>query len=477
MRACFLALLAAAGCGRTAEIVPDAGGAADFAGATRDLGTPVDLASGPPMISHLLDGKGLLLAGVTRDDHAVYYHPQGYVAAIPLGGGAPATVAKSAIAIVSGTVVFAWANYNGQAETGTLFVWTAAAGAHQLASGSNFRAFAATGDGSAVLYLANYSAQAHTADLLVSRSDGTGTRVVFPKIETGGSCPPIVAAARERFVLAHCTPGGQIAAVDEIDRQGNVRPLLKNAIDFATVDGVGDLALAIDSAGFARAFPIGGAPGPFVDQNAIWAALSSDGAFALLQSANGRLRRTRVVNSMPVTMVPNGVVGVWGTSSDVSAALFYRNYSQGMHFSTDMWLASSDGEAVQLLQQSTGCIFGDTFTGDGRHALYLADCTPDVGALYGAPVGGGPQAKLASATWIVWAADGDRVVYNDGYTETGGANGRGDLYFGPASGGARTLVASQAEVDFFLARDRRRVVYSLQSQPGAEGLYVAALPP
>src|SRR5207249_1821515 len=93
------------------------------------------------------------------------------------------------------------------------------------------------------------------------------------------------------------------------------------------------------------------------------------------------------------------------------------------------------------------------------------------------PVTGGMPTVHAKNVWNSYAtAKPTGIVYNDNWKKSA-PNGRADLRAIPdTSGTPATLIATQAEADFFLSHDKTKVVYAWLSSLGMEGVYVATLP-
>jgi hypothetical protein len=71
---------------------------------------------------------------------------------------------------------------------------------------------------------------------------------------------------------------------------------------------------------------------------------------------------------------------------------------------------------------------------------------------------------------------GTTLVYSDNYTIVGDYRGRADLYVVDyTKPGSPTLVASQAEVDYYVNPSRTKLVYSIVGTSDT-GIYVYDLP-
>jgi hypothetical protein len=84
--------------------------------------------------------------------------------------------------------------------------------------------------------------------------------------------------------------------------------------------------------------------------------------------------------------------------------------------------------------------------------------------------------SLGALVWLNYATFGTQVAYNDNYVTVMNKNGRADLRVADVTAPAKaTLLAPQADVDFFLTPDRRQIFYT-DTNTGFEGLYLTPVP-
>ena len=443
-----------------------------------DLAMPPDLAPPPLVKTRFLDGTNLMLAGVTADDWVAYYNGNfgNALNVAPIGGGAPQPIAKNAFAAISGRVIFAFANYDAMTYSAELYAWSSTSnGAQLISSKSSYLAYAATRDGKSILYLDNYDPMNARADVVIASLDKSFSRTVFAQVDTR-MCPPGAVGAGDRFVVAHCPAGMTTAGVDTVDEGGNVTSLQPKAFDYVTIDAAGDRVLFVDALGTAIVADPDGKNAAKFGGNISYCFLSVDGAGADCQTFNGGIVKGLPASGQTVPFVNQGVAGMWGASPNADAALYYTQFDM-MTGHADFRLASAAG-ARTLLADATGCTYGDLFTVDGLHALFLADCNQSyVGKLNAADTLVDQTKAISTSTWVAWGAHDPLVAYNDNYAQAGLGNGRADLLVADlSSSDPPRTVEKAAEVDFFLTRDRARAVYSFQAVAGAEGLYVVTLP-
>lgn len=93
------------------------------------------------------------------------------------------------------------------------------------------------------------------------------------------------------------------------------------------------------------------------------------------------------------------------------------------------------------------------------------------------PVAGGSNVILGSATWQDFSATAGKVVWNDNHV-TVGSSGRATLRARDLSSAteATTTLAVSADRSFALDDAKTRVVYTMSTGTGSDGLWVAAVP-
>ncbi len=128
---------------------------------------------------------------------------------------------------------------------------------------------------------------------------------------------------------------------------------------------------------------------------------------------------------------------------------------------------------------AAGFAYGDAFSADSQFALGFDMVDMDgTGTLVAISVGGGTVSTFTPRVWVVMSGAGHKVLFNDNF-QTIMNHQLADLKVGDASaGGNGTLIATNAEVDFFMSTDRSKVVFSVQRETDTSknGVYAATVP-
>jgi hypothetical protein len=504
------AAVAAAGCG--------SGTTANDMG--MDLGGIHDLSIPPGdmvMVQNVLTGTQLTpgrfaIIDVTTDDDIVYADSTGNISSVPIAGGASVSIGTSdAQPFVRGKVVFFNNNTDQTSLVSDLSIWTKANGAQQLATATsltwaNFQyahtyppIFAASDDGQYVMFLDNASSDGFLADLVVGKTDGSSRTTIVTQATTGydgGPCVPRFtwAQAAGRFTAVYCTAAGDAAAgtknVIVIDPTAPVAapaPLSTN-VNFISVRGGGALAI-VESGG-----ALDSAPLPFltgtsvitsVDTGVGDAEMIPGGTGVAYIDNNGGLHRATTPGTPTLTSLAGAgaAIAFVTLSPDGKYAMTYANVdSQGQL--TDLLVNSTEtpGAPVSLIGTTTaagGFAYGDAFTADSTYALGFDQVDQDgTGTLMAVAVGGGTPTTYTTRVWVVLSGTGHKILFNDNYNVVMNHQ-LSDLKVGDAAAsGQGTLIATNAEVDFFMSTDRSKVVFSVQRETDTakNGVYAATVP-
>jgi Tol biopolymer transport system component len=206
----------------------------------------------------------------------------------------------------------------------------------------------------------------------------------------------------------------------------------------------------------------------------------ADGESAIYGASLNELRRSPVGSPLPMTLVGNGVGGLYGVSPDESFVLFYGSMD-ATHLVSDMYLSSAltPTTPVTLSAEATAGVRGDAFTSDGSHVLYFTDIEPttQTGTLNAFALASQAPKVLAGDVSQTWAATGSKIVFNDHYAWTG-RRVHADVRTVDAAGNTEPeLIVAQADSEVFLSPARDKIVYtwSLDDGPRA-GIYVVDIP-
>jgi hypothetical protein len=464
----------------------DAGGSADAsardAGPEASVNTFADAA--PPDGGKLASGDSLSVREITSDGYVVYSDDAaGMLYAVPLAGGASVAIASlgSKFWVTGvGTVVFAWSGV-GASNVGTLHVWSSSAGSHVLSTASLGLAATSSSDGSQVLYLDNVDAAAQTGDVVLANADGSGpTRLLLAQQLTG--CVPQLGFAGSFVLASHCDVprnAGPSSIISSFPSPGWARiDLASAAANLWSVDAQASRVLVSTGSGV-EAVPIGGGSPVMVDPAGFLGELINGGLTAIYSTTAHALRRSPLVDPLPVTLVPT-FGGFYGISPDETSVLFFQDFGTS---GAGVYLASATQPStpVTLWPQLTAALVGDPFTADSRFALYATGVDPQsgVGTLTAASVEGGAPGVLGTDAWSDWSATGTSVVFVDNYVSTGGLRfGRADIEWMDLSQTAKpTRVVAGADAVMALSPARDLVVYSWSAQPGENaGIFAVRLP-
>jgi hypothetical protein len=445
-----------------------------------------DAAVTPPVGSQLVESGTLTLRGVTSDGWAVYTDDDTLVLhAVPIAGGAARDIVQLddsfALSIWS-DVVFVWPTKN-DAGMGPLTVWTAQSGPHAVSQASLAPFVAASANGDTVIYLDGVDPSGQTGNVVTAANDGSGMDVLLTSVQQlqSSACQALMGFAGAYAIVAHCDSGTQGTTISSFALSGSTRAdLATNAVDYWSTDPNGTMVVTGTDAG-SVVVPIGGGTPAIIDPSGTGGSVIGNGQAVVYGTKSGALRRSPVSDPAPMTLVQSGFGGLYALSPDENWLLYYTSLNSQQYVS-DLYLASASapGSPTTLSSSETARVFGDAYTLDSSHAMYFTDIEPslNVGTLHAMALdGSGQQLVLGQLAWLSMAGQGDRVVFNDGFTLNGG-RGRADIRVVDFSkGNAASLIVSQADSEIEMSPARDAVVYTWSLDGGARaGLYVAAIP-
>ncbi|MET0594184.1 MAG: hypothetical protein ABW133_15895 [Polyangiaceae bacterium] len=477
-------------------------------GPVSDGGRPLPEGSVAPNGTMLAPGI-LSLVGITVDNYAVYVDEvNATLNVVPLTGGTPSTIgsANNRVMIV-GSAVLTW---TGTATVAPLSVWTAANGVKPLstASYSNSGSVAVSPDGTQILFFDDVDDDHNLGNLSIARTDGSAKTLLATSVALRSStCLPMLSfggntAAAAAFCWATSPDGGTNEAGAPVDAQTEVgspeagpsganrsnavvqtysgegwqtttlatgvAPLLSVAPTGASVLVTGPQGLVV--------YPMLGGAGTIIDAEAGYGRFTRDGLNVVYATISGALKRSPIDSPATLVLVPYGFTGVRDVSPDEKWALVYSTIDTREDLS-DLYLTSifEPGAVTTLSQAQTAGLFrSDGFTQDSMFAIYYTDIADGLGTLHYAPVAGGAPTAWANNVWIHYAASFNTVVFNDNYDDV---TGTGDIRVANAGQSFSSIIVSLADLDFYIAGTRDKVVYTWKYQYGdSAGLWVATVP-
>jgi hypothetical protein len=509
------------------DAATDSGGGKD---AVVDTGATLPDGAIPPSGTQIASG-GIILIGVTSDNHAVYETDGGMVNVIPLAGGTPTTIATSNDRVlVSGSVVLFW---TGADPVAPLSVWTAANGAKVIGAMTNASAsrVAVSPDGTRMLYFDGVETTRRSGNLFISGTDGTGQTQLAASValNIAGCAPALAFGGNAAAAAAYClaapppTDGGTTdggtndgaatdgAATDAASSDTGTADTANP--DAPTTDGAspdagpvpmamvqsfrgpswtattlasgvnprvavaptGTTVLVSAPAGL-LAYPIEGGPATTIDPAGGFGMFTNDGTSVLYTTPTNALKRA-TAGSPSLELATTGFAGFRSKSPDEKWVLGYVSVGARADVG-DLYLASTTvpGTPTTLSADLAAGLFGsDGFTADSSHALYYTDIANGVGNFFAVTPAGGTPVALSTNVWLHYAATGAKVVFNDNYNQD---TGTADIRVADtAQTGPATVVVSLAGSDFFMAGTKDKIVYTWNYLAGSmAGLWVTPVP-
>ena len=434
------------------------------------------------------------ISGMTTDGYVVYHTSDGlYVVAAKPAQTPTRITADSAIAVVHGSVVFAYTNVDYQNNTGNLTIWTAAGGVKSVGpSLLSDDMVASSDDGSLVLFTANVTAT--TASLNIAPSNAPEKRqVLVPAMGRGSAttCRPRFGFALRRAISVSCADGSQSAALARYDGPAAGAAGAWVASSIATdvqpawiADARGERVFFVTNS--SRGMITDAKGSTLVDNGVTWATFADDGN-ALLYTVNDQLRRTSLPAVNPTPVVTVGFSARSAFSPNFAYALYstvVTYEADGEH--RDLFLATTsklNTATDKLVDGAKGQVSRSAFTDDSAYVLYLTDIKLDRGTFNARPVAGGAVRTFPGVDSIL-ASTGSKVVYSDN---------RSDAQTYPVTSDAKVLDLASNAAPFVLhakildgrtlqlTPQRDKVVYALPVGMGPqgaaeEGIWIQGIP-
>jgi len=376
------------------------------------VGEPVRLTGGLPA-----------LAGVTSDDFVIF-RDAGGLSAIPMQQGAQPTLIsdRPGTTLVSGKVVFAWADVDWTTNLGNLAVWSAATGPMHVGITQFLEGTAgASASGTYVLYTTNVTET--TVDIVVARTDMSAMNTLVAGVGRGSetTCAPHYGFVGERIFVGSCSVGSLSASVVryEADAQGIWQPtqIASDSRSVWSASADGERVAIIDSRSVVNWWEAGQLQP--IDDGIAWAMVLPDGS-AVLYTAGDQLRRADLPGGTPVPIVTVGFRNQADWSPDFSQVLYSTQVTYEAGTRRDLRLTSTqiyNPEPFNLVPEPTASISRSSFTKDSAYTMYLTDVTAERrSTLNLRPVAGGDARTIANVDSVL-ALSGPIIVYSADRTD------------------------------------------------------------
>lgn len=506
-------------------------GGTDGTAPTKDSGKEVstgqdagsDAGNVTPAGTELYPSDDIQIFGVTTDGYVIFADsattsvtPNALYAVLTTGGTPQKLITPSGgyTVGIAGKVVFVWTGVTTTAPEGALSLWIStgslvAATAHS----SPDAGFAASTDGTKVIYSANSNTGATVSDFVGANVDNTSPSTLVTGVDiTTGSCTPVVGFAGTTTigVTATClvNPGDggtPVAIVSTYGAAWAPTPVISDGLNFWSSDTAGD-KLLVGTTTNLQVFPLPTGTGATVDSKSVQNGLGyvkKNGNAAIYSTSAGDLWESPLPPTTPLELQTTGVKLVRAISPDDNYVIYSSNLDS-MMFGGDLYLSSTTtaATAVTLDSMTTGALFGQTsaddFTSDSKYVLWIENLNTmqGIGDLYAATVAGGTPAKIAGGEWQNASATGSIIVYNNNCGGCSGTGGTGkataDLYWVDVSTTtAPALLQAAADVplqagsnSIYMNPAKDHVIYtysqdldSTSTPPlGGNGLYSVAIP-
>ena len=481
-----------------------------------------------PAGKQILSSDQVQIFGITTDDKVIYSDIGGgftLYAADANGTGTPSviatpTVSGSATFIVgiAGKVVFLWegiATTANAPQVGKLSTWTSTGGfkAGITAKSCASTGFAASADGTKIMFAANSNTTCTTGDIVGANADGTSPSTLQTAVDIAATncAPQLGFAGGVGPVTSHCLTdpgdgGTQVATVTSYTAAWAPTVIISTAESFWASDTAGDKLMVSSATTGIEVFPFGGGSATPIDAahtitSGTFGYMFKDGNTVLYSTTGGDLYYAAVSNTPAPTKIVTADAKFFRSISSDDKYMMYSKAFETKQFASDIYLRTTNTTAASttLVPTTTGALFGlnftDDFTTDAKYALYIAnaDTTAFIGDLMVVPVGGTAGTKIASAEWLNLSALGSKIVFNDNCQGCGTKNnqviGTADIKAVDVSTTATpTMLQAGADPQIYVPpTSKSHVVYTFsQNAPGGNddggplpngnGLWTVAIP-
>jgi hypothetical protein len=202
--------------------------------------------------------------------------------------------------------------------------------------------------------------------------------------------------------------------------------------------------------------------------------LSTDGSFIVYLDYSGALYRTPTTQYLPQLISSGPYLQLVKMSAD-NKWLQLDTKKDAITGLVDMDLISTapSSQPITVTSQPTAAFLYDQFSADNAHALFGLNnvkvpndwdngYTGDFGEVPLTPVGM-YKMVVPQTVWSAFATSGAKVVYNDNYNSGGTAVQipTADIKaLDLANSGAPKILVSQADKDFFITKDNKKLAYA-----------------
>jgi hypothetical protein len=445
----------------------------------------------------LLASNTQSVQGVTSDGQVALWDSSAKsLSAIPVTGGTATMIDAydgSGIS-TSGPVIEYFNAANGMTpNVGALSIWTAASGKQTLGAAAYLSNpgggyFDVSADGTMVLYFSN--ATAKSADLYVSKTDGTGATKLVAGATYGAACGPEAHFLGNDILAITCSPpsdSSTFTSTITVFSGASWTPTVLSSSAFVGVswDKAGT-EVSFLTAGGQYVQKIGSATAQLIDATGEGGATFSPDGTTLYYLTMTGLYSANVTSPTPTKVAGTVFAGSFGVSPDGKWIENFENENSTTFF-TDLYLTSTAANStpLALVSSETAAFFSDMYTVDGSQALFFGNVGLSgmgyVGDFEHIVLGAGNvPATIAHNVWQGNATHGTNVLYNDNYVGGGKVYGYADiesLDLGTAGAKPTTLV-SEADANYWLTADKKTLVYSFSACPtmGTPGVYTMPVP-
>jgi hypothetical protein len=470
--------------------------------------------------------------GITDDNkYVVYYGTDAKmntgVFAVPIGGGAPvtiaATVSSGAAVVVVRSIVFVWDNVS-KTGVGTLSLWASATGVTKSAtSASSVGVVAVSPDSTKVVFSSAVNTAGTLGSLVGANADGTGQVTLIANTGTAGGddgdagaptfIPQIDFPNNSYVVASHQETGSLAITVSSWDTATWLvkADLITPTLPYSTTLPIwqtntggttpGAYVAALSGTNQLEVIPVaGGAPLNIDVLGTTTFVIDKAGDSIVYGNATAKSLSTSplpVINAQPILATGFGgfysPFGLLGPSPDGTQVLYYKTEASASSAvqGVDLYLVpnAASGTPTTLVSSTSGAVFGDIFTADSKYALYITSLTSAGGAVQGAigdlnawDITNSKQIVVSNhAVWDSNTLTGSVVLYNDNFAIVNSTDTEGiaDLKTVDVSAAtlAPTLIQAMGDQNYFISADKKTVVFTLELAGNSHtaGLYAYPL--
>lgn len=475
MRRLLPLLLVAAGCGNSSTIPREIPYQPPPYTAPPDMALP---GTTPPTGDVGANETQLLKAPDVRPlgvdyGHNAYWVTEGsgggavWTASLDYPQSARVVMPRTTLVTFTRDVILGWNTVRGASATTTTLVTNRLYPSGYATIATNAVPGIAATDGEWLAFADGLSSDGTSADIYLSKVDGSARTRVLTAVNVGAGCVPQLELSYRMVVASTCSAGGTSATISLVDATTAAVTTLKSGV-LPGFQHRGSLFLFNDAT--ASYYTIG------QSSNAV--AVMLDKPLQLPVMAGKMLvyavgKQLRGVDTMSYGAVPRDVAllpdaPVQLVASPDGAQIAYWTHAGETH---DLALVATATGVSRPLRADFATFAG--FTDDSAYALLLENVdSASHGALVAVPVAAGPARTLAATVASVQPARASKLLYTEIGRDDVSALRLVDL----ALDRAPVTLAKMVDVTGFATdTDRSRVVYSRSKAP-EQGLYYSAIP-